>query len=295
MQVGYYPGCSLESTARDYAESVEGLARLLDIELCPVPDWNCCGASAAHSLDHRLSLNLGARNLALAAGGPQPVVVPCALCFNRLKTAQAELAQDSSLVHPEVAALGRDWQKARVVELVDFLADPALRGRVREAARFSLGGLEPVCYYGCQGQRPPWITGNPDYENPGGMDRLLAGLGAEVRDWPGKTECCGASHAVAQPELVDELVARLYRQALAAGANCIVTGCQMCQANLDLYQERIGARLNEELYLPVFYFTELMGLALGHPQAATWLSRHMVNPRALLARSELPPRSWERL
>ncbi len=295
MQVGYYPGCSLESTARDYAESVEGVAQLMEIELCPVEDWNCCGASAAHSLDHRLSLNLGARNLALAARGPQPVVVPCPLCFNRLKTAQAELARDSEPVHPEVAALGRDWAQAQVVELGEFLTTPEMRRRIGRAARFDLEGLEPVCYYGCQGQRPPWITGNPDYESPAGMDRLLAELGAGVRDWPGKTECCGASHAVAQPELVDELVARLYRQALEAGANCIVTGCQMCQANLDLYQQRIGARLEGPVYLPVFYFTELLGLALGHPRAASWLSRHMVDPRALLARTKLPPQSWERV
>ncbi len=285
-KVGYYPGCSLEATARDYAESLEAVAGLLDVELVEVPDWNCCGASAGHSLDHRAALNLGARNLALAAAGPQPVVVPCALCFNRLKSAQHELAQDDSWLTPEVAALG-DWRAAQVVELNHFLTSPAILAKVERMVQRPLTGLRPVVYYGCQGQRPPAVTGHLQAENPTGIDRLLAILGAEVSDWPHKTDCCGASHSVSRPDLVAHLVGNLYLRALERGANCVVTGCQMCQANLDLYQAEIAQGLGREVYLPVFYFTELLGLALGHTQAGRWLDRHLTSPRALLAAAGL--------
>jgi heterodisulfide reductase subunit B len=282
MQVGYYPGCSLEATARDYQESVEGVAELLDLELVEVPDWNCCGATAAHSLDHRASLNLAARNLALAAGGPQPVVVPCALCFNRLRAGQHELAQGGGgELLPEVAELG-DPLAARVVELNSFLTSAEMAARAKEKQVQGLGGLRPAVYYGCQGQRPPAVTGHPAHENPAGIDRLLASLGAEVVDWPFKTDCCGASHSVARPDLVHALVGRLYQEALARGADCLVTGCQMCQANLDLYQAEIAAELGREINLPVLYFTELVGLALGHPRARRWLGRHLVSPEPLL-------------
>lgn len=289
-RVGYYPGCSLEATARDYAESLMGAAALLGVELVEVPDWNCCGATAGHSLDHRLTLNLAARNLALARDLPQPLVVPCALCFNRLKSAQAELVGGSPEVTDEIAALGRDYAAVEVVELNQYLTSPALRELAVARSTRRLEGLRPAVYYGCQGQRPPKITGHGQYENPMGIDRLLGELGAQVVDWPFKTDCCGASHAVARPDLVHTLVGRLYERALKAGANCLVTGCQMCQGNLDLYQEEIAAHLGHEVNLPVFYFTELLGLALGHPQTGKWLARHLTNPLPLLERAGLAVR-----
>ena len=287
IEVSYYPGCSLEATARDYAESVAGAAELLEIKLVELPDWNCCGATAGHSLDHRITLNLGARNLGLAIGRPQPVVVPCALCFNRLKSAQAELLKDVSLVTPEIARLGTDYGRVEVVELNSFLTSPELVALAEEKKVRDLEGLRPVCYYGCQGQRPPRVTGRSDYENPQGIDRLLSALGAEVKDWPFKTDCCGASHAVPRPDIVYRLVGHLYDRALEYGANCIVTGCQMCQANLDMYQQEIAAEMGREVYLPVFYFTELLGLALGHRDASRWLGRHFVSPKDLLVQTGL--------
>ncbi len=283
-EVGYYPGCSLEASARDYAESIEGVAGLLGLKLVEVEDWNCCGASAGHSLDHAKSVNLAGRNLALAARGPQPLVVPCALCFNRLKTAQAELAQDRSELVAEVAGLAGDPQQVQVRELNGFLTSAEMIEAMESRRKRSLTGLKLVCYYGCQGQRPPKITGHPQYENPTGMDRLLDRLGATVIDWPAKTDCCGASHSVPRPDLVFTLVGRLYDEASRRGAEAIVTGCQMCQANLDLYQVEIAAAQGRPVDLPVFYLTELAGLALGHPQAGRWLGRHMVDPRPLLAR-----------
>ena len=283
-EVSYYPGCSLEATARDYQESIDGTAELLGLQLKEIDDWNCCGASAAHSLDHKAALNLAARNLALAVNGPQPLVVPCALCFNRLKSAQYELATDTSGLVPSIARLTERWQAVEVLELNRFLTEGEMAAQVLAAAKVPLTGLKPVCYYGCQGQRPPWITGHPAHENPMGMDRLLTGLGAEVVDWPHKTDCCGASHTASRPDLVFDLVARLYQSALDRGADCIVTGCQMCQANLDLYQAEIARRMGREVYLPVFYLTELIGLALGHGQTGRWLKRHMVSPGPLLAR-----------
>jgi hypothetical protein len=186
----------------------------------------------------------------------------------------------------EVAALG-DWRGAQVVELNQFLTSPAILAKVETMVQRPLTGLRPVVYYGCQGQRPPAVTGHPQAENPTGIDRLLTILGAEVSDWPHKTDCCGASHAVSRPDLVAHLVGNLYLRALERGANCVVTGCQMCQANLDLYQAEIAQKLGREVYLPVFYFTELLGLALGHTQAGRWLNRHLTSPRALLAAAGL--------
>jgi heterodisulfide reductase subunit B2 len=142
--------------------------------------------------------------------------------------------------------------------------------------------LKAVCYYGCLVARPPAVTDRADSENPQNMERLLEVLGAAPLDWSFKTDCCGAGLAVARPDIIDTLVQRLYERALAAGAECFVVSCQMCQANLDLSQERIARKFGRDYYLPVFYFTELMGLAMGHPQAPQWLSQHLVDPMPLL-------------
>ncbi len=277
MKVSYYPGCSLEGTAADYAASIAGVSPLLDLELAELEDWSCCGASAAHSLSHRLSYELPARNLGLAKKAGLDVVVPCALCFNRLKAAEKEAEKET----------GQTPLDKKIWDLLDFLTQPSFLQTLAKKVRRPLKGLKAVGYYGCLASRPPAITDKLDYENPQNMEKLLTVLQAEPLDWSYKTDCCGAGLTLARPDLVDTLVRRLYDRALAAGAECFVVSCQMCQANLDMSQERISKQAGKKYYLPVFYFTELMGLAMGHTDTAKWLSRHLVDPRPLLQKRGL--------
>lgn len=278
MKVTYYPGCSLEGTAVDYAASIAGVAPLFEVELVELFDWNCCGASSAHSLNHRLALELPARNLALAEkAGRGDVVAPCALCFNRLKTAE------KALLDPEAPDLGVSFQgDIKIWDLLDFFSQASYLDTLAAKVVTPLKNLKAVAYYGCLVARPPKVTGKTDYENPQNLERLLKILGATPFDWSFKTDCCGAGLAVARPDLIDTLVQRLYERALQAGAECFVVSCQMCQANLDLSQERISRKFGKDYYLPVFYFTELMGLAMGHPDTSKWLAQHLVDPMPLL-------------
>lgn len=220
MKLSYYPGCSLEGTAADYAASIAGVADLLGLTLAELPDWNCCGASAAHSLDEAARA-LPVRNLRLAQRLGLDVVAPCALCFNRLKAGAKE-----------VEAKG-ERLAIRVWDLLDLLTQPYFLRRMTLRLVTPLTGLQAVCYYGCLVNRPR-ITDAAHPENPGNMDQLLWVLGATPLEWSHKTDCCGAGLAVARPDLIDRLVRRLYDRALRAGAECIVVSCQMCHANLDL-------------------------------------------------------------
>ena len=277
MKITYYPGCSLEGTAVDYAASIAAIAALLDVELMELFDWNCCGASSAHSLSHDLALTLPARNLALAEAAGRDVVAPCALCFNRLKKAE------KALQGPEAEELGVPYQGGiKIWDLLDYLTQDSFLKALAPKVVHPLTNLHAVCYYGCLAARPPAVTDNLAYENPQNMDRLLQVLGAGSIDWSFKTDCCGAGLAIARPDIIDVLVQRLYDRALASGAECFVVSCQMCQANLDLSQERISRKFGQDYYLPVFYFTELIGLAVGHPDAPKWLARHLVDPMPLL-------------
>jgi heterodisulfide reductase subunit B2 len=279
MKFTYYPGCSLKGTARDYADSIAGLCDFLNIELDEIPDWNCCGATAAHSIDQKAGLALAARTLMLAAKMPQKeMLVPCPLCFNRLKTASHVLQQDQTnrfeLTLPDSVPI--------LWDLANFFAGGKILETMSRKIRKPLEGLRVVCYYGCMASRPPEITGAPDFEDPQSLDRIVAQLGGTPIPWPYKTDCCGASQRISLEPVETRLVEKLLGMARRVGAQAIVVSCQMCQANLDMYKERRGRGSGRKLSLPIYYFTELIGLALGVKGVPGWLSKHMTDPRPLL-------------
>lgn len=284
MKVSYYPGCSLEGTARDYSDSIHEVCAFLGIELEEVPDWNCCGATAAHSINHRASIELAGRNLKLASSLPsRDLLVPCPLCFNRLKTAAKKL-QNQGKEHYRIqldAAIPQIW------DLANFMATDAVLEKIVAKLKAPLEELQVVCYYGCMASRPPLLTDATDCENPQSMDRILQSLGVKVLAWPYKTDCCGASLALSRPDMVHQMVGKLYDMAQRVGARAVVVSCQMCQANLDLYQEKIEAVMGRSFSLPIIYFTELIGLACGLPGAKASMARHFVDPLPLLRELKL--------
>ena len=279
MQVTYYPGCSLQGTARDYAESILGICASLDIQLAEIPDWNCCGATAAHSIDHRASIELAGRTLNLAAKlHHADMLVPCPMCFNRLKTAAKTLLGDN----PQRYGIKLEGPLPQIRDLADFMATEKMLAATAKQVKKPLAGLKVVCYYGCMVSRPPEITGAKDFEDPQALDRIVENLGATPIPWPFKTDCCGASQVLSRLDIVSQLVGKLYDMAQRVGAQAIVVSCQMCQANLDMYQQKIEADWGRRFSLPVYYFTELIGLACNVKGVKDWMSRHITDPFSLL-------------
>ncbi|MDD2695207.1 MAG: CoB--CoM heterodisulfide reductase iron-sulfur subunit B family protein [Anaerolineales bacterium] len=277
MDFTYYPGCSLSSTACEYDDSVRAVFEALGVGLHELEDWNCCGASSAHSLNHALSLALPSRNLALAQKAGRDLAMPCAACFNRHKAADHVLRSDPQ-------------QRAFLEEVVDFTFTGAVAvrplldvignqvGLEQVAARVTrpLKGLKVVGYYGCLLVRPPEVTGFENPDNPTLMNRLLSALGAEARPWSYATECCGGGLSLTKSSLAARMVSRLAGWAREAGAEAIVTSCPLCQVNLEMRQDGKTPKL------PIFYFSELIGLAFGLEKARSWWGKHLVNPLPLL-------------
>lgn len=283
MNVSYYPGCSLDGVAREYGESTEAVARILGIELEELEDWSCCGAASAHVTDDRLALALPARNLGIADKAGLDLVVPCAACYSRLKVAEKEL-----LAGKDIEGISDKYQgNFHIKHSTDFLWEDVGEKAIREKVRKPLKGLNPVCYYGCLITRPPKITDARDPENPESIDNLMKALGAEVKNWSYKTDCCGGDHILTLPEVAWKLMQKLLDMAEEAGADSIVAACPMCHSNLDSHQQEISREAGKEYRIPIFYFTELMGLAFGDPSAEKWFSRHMVDPRPLLRQKGL--------
>ncbi len=274
MNVSYYPGCCMHGTAKGYDQSIQAVSGALGVNLVEVDGWTCCGASSAHATDFELSVALPARNLMAAQKRGLDVMVPCAACFNRFKAAEHHLREDADLkARIEEALQGRMQADHGVCNSVDFFVNHVGLEPLREKVSRKLTGLKVASYYGCLLVRPPEVCGFDDPENPTSMDRLVEVLGAEARPWSFKTDCCGGALTVARTEQVVRLVDRLVAMAREAGANCLVTACPECMANLDMRATQ---------GMPIFYFSELMGLAMGVPGADKWLKFHQIDPMPLL-------------
>lgn len=276
MKVQYYPGCTLHGTAKEYGQSVAAISKALGIELAEIDDWSCCGATSAHSTNFKLSVALPARNLVVAEKSDLPLMVPCAACFNRFKTAQHCLKGDAALKAEIESILGAKYRGDAVVRNpIDIICNDIGLETLALRVTKKLAALRPVSYYGCLLLRPPEVCEFDDYENPVLLDKLMAALGADPRFWAYKTDCCGGSLTIGKTDIVVKMVDKLMIMAREAGANCLVTACPICMANLDM-------RASENVRLPVFYFTELIALALELEGPARWMKMHIVDGRPLL-------------
>lgn len=276
MKVSYYPGCSLHATGKEYDQSVKAVSDALGIELQEVDDWSCCGASSAHMTNFKLSVALPARNIIAAQKDGLDMMVPCAACFNRFKSAQHHLEGDDSLKTEIEGIVGARYDASvSVRNPIDIIYNDIGLERLGDAVTKRLDGLKPVSYYGCLLLRPPEVCRFDDYENPYMLDGIMDALGADARNWSCKTDCCGGSLTLSKTEVVVRLVDKMMAMASEAGANCIVTACPVCFANLD-------TRASEQGRIPAFYFTEIIALALGLKGPEAWFKMHNVDPRPLL-------------
>lgn len=288
MELAYYPGCSLHASSALYDIQNRMVFRRLGVELREIDDWNCCGATSASKTNDFLSIALPARNLGIAdASGLSDIVIPCSSCYSRMLVSQKRLAEDPGLKEVINAELGRKVQgKVRILSILEALTPRA--GEIAEKATKKLEGLRPACYYGCLLTRFPSDVPVPDdVENPQGMEKVCKALGAEPLDWGYKTDCCGASAAVNDADQSLLLMSRIMKDALARGANCFVTTCPMCQMNLDAYQDQVGEKYGITGRLPVYFITELVGVAMGIDPKELQVDRHFVNAIGLLKELKL--------
>jgi len=289
VKYSYYPGCSLERNALSYHQSTMAIAEPLGLQFSEVDDWNCCGATEYFSINLLAAYALVARNLALA--GQQPgngqLVAPCSACFLNLTKTDRYMADSPRLaanVNQALAAGGLHYRpgSVRVRHLLDIIVNDV--GYDVVAARVSrpLKGLRVAPYYGCLIVRPGYegVFDNPEY--PTTLDKLLRVLGAEVVDYPLKAHCCGGHMTQISQPVAFELIRRLLKNAADYQADVIATVCPMCQLNLDAYQDGVNAHFKTNYYIPILYFTQLMGLAFGTDAAQLGFGKEMVSARAAL-------------
>ncbi|MDD3180374.1 MAG: CoB--CoM heterodisulfide reductase iron-sulfur subunit B family protein [Opitutaceae bacterium] len=263
----YFPGCSLEKMAQSYHLSALETTRVLGVELKELEDWNCCGATAYFHVDELLAYTLSARNLAMAEKEKLNLVAPCSGCYKNMYFTREHLLRDPDLAEHINDALAEDNLRfsgsANVQHLLEVFVHEVGLKEIRAKVTNPLKGLRVAPYYGCQILRPR--KDHEDIEQPRYFEELVGALGAEPVDYPLRLRCCGGALILTNRVAALSMVRNLLESAVKAGAAVVATACPLCQVNLECYQKQVNKEFGTEFYLPIMYFTQLIGLALGIP------------------------------
>ncbi|MDC0336141.1 CoB--CoM heterodisulfide reductase iron-sulfur subunit B family protein [Pseudodesulfovibrio sp.] len=293
MKYAYYPGCSLKESAREFDISVRAIMDRLDIELEEIPDWTCCGASAAEPISKLMNYVLPTRNLAIAEKelGATDVLAPCSACYLNLFKVNREVVGNRHLhgrVNEVLAASGLTYKgNVKVRHLLDVLLNDVGAKIVEQKVTDNLEGMKVAPYYGCQILRPYPVFDDPG--RPTSMEPLLKAMGAEVHAWEYGNRCCGASLMVGHRDVAIRSVADILNG--ARGADAIVTVCPLCQMNLEAYQAQATKAGGHRV--PVLYFSQLMGLAFGLGEDAMQLGKNMT--MTARARQDFSRKPWRQV
>lgn len=288
LSYSYYPGCSLHASASEYDLSTRAVFAALGIEIKEIPDWICCGATPAHNVDELLSLSLSAKNLELAEQVPGDMAVACASCFSRLKFTQHILAKSESKRKLVEKAIDAPVAIDRTVKhLLEILARDYGLQQLADAVKKPLSNIKVACYYGCLLTRPTDVPNLDCTEAPNIMETVMEAVGAQTVPWTHRLECCGANFTLSRPPVVQQLSNAVLESAKASGADCIVVACPLCHGNLDIRQKEIEGIYKADYDLPIFYLTQLVGLALGVAPEQLGLDALIVSPQKLLKARDL--------
>lgn len=279
----YFPGCSLEKTGLSYHLSTLETTAKLGIELQELEDWNCCGATAYFHVDEILANTLCARNLAMAEKTGLDLVVPCAACYKNTFFANRTLRTDPDLAdHINVALAEDDLHfegNSEVRHLLKVFVDEIGLDAVKEQVERPLEGLKVAAYYGCQVLRPQ--KDHENVEDPHFFEDLMEVIGAEPVPFATKTRCCGGSLLISSREAALSMIHMILKNAVDNEAEVIATACPMCQINLECYQNQVNEEFGTHFRVPVVYFTQLIGLAMGVPNSKIGLGSELVKATPL--------------
>ncbi|MFH1913022.1 MAG: CoB--CoM heterodisulfide reductase iron-sulfur subunit B family protein [Pseudomonadota bacterium] len=290
MKYAYYPGCSLMESAREFDVSVRAVMDRLGVELMEIPDWTCCGASAAEPVSKLMNYALPARNLAIVQDELPglDILAPCSACYLNLLKVNREVVGQRHLhgrVNEVLAASGLTYRgEVKVRHLLDVLLNDVGAGIMAQKVARGLEGMKLAPYYGCQILRPYPVFDSPG--RPASMEPIIRAMGGEVHEWECGNRCCGASLMVGHRDVALHSVAAILDQ--AEGADAVVTVCPLCQMNLEVYQGqavKVGGRR-----IPVLYLTQLMSLALGLGESDVQLGKNLTLNAG--ARHGIETRAW---
>ncbi|MEE8575406.1 MAG: CoB--CoM heterodisulfide reductase iron-sulfur subunit B family protein [Thermodesulfobacteriota bacterium] len=286
LTIPYYPGCTLNTYAKHFDDSARESAELLGFTMDELTEWNCCGAAFPLTPDNIMGLTAPTKVLANARKEGDTVMTLCSVCYNVLKRTNKVVADDREKRETIESFIEEKYDGSiNVVHYLEVLRDTIGFDKVKENVERPLQKIKMGAYYGCMLLRPFEDMGIDDHEAPTIIEDLFKALGAEPVDFPNKIECCGA-HLAAGGKDGDDVVKQLsgcvMRSAVGSGVEAIVTSCPLCQYNLEQSQEKLVKEVSGYKAVPIVYFTQVLGLALGQCEDTLGLDENKWDIRPLL-------------
>ena len=283
MKVSYFPGCTLNTTGKGFDNAVRASTAAVGLELVELPEWNCCGATYPLIVDNMLELAAPAHVLVAARDEGEIVTTACTTCYNVLKRTNRFIRDHKEERERINAFIEAEYDgEVEVMDILHLLRDKIGFDAVKAKVKKPLKDLRVASYYGCMVLRPPDEVAYDDPDHPQSLDDLMTALGATPVDFAHKNECCGAYLAVKDAQITREMVYTILKSAQSAGAEAVATNCPLCQFNLDKQQVEMRKMYTGYQPIPIFYFSQLMGLALDLDASEYGWDRHYVDGRPLL-------------
>ncbi len=284
IRIPYYPGCTLKTKALGFERSAMDCARELGFELDELKDWNCCGASFPLTDSNLMGL-AGPTNVLIEAENHcrdreiEPrILTLCSFCYNTLKRTSYAFKQRPEKRETLNAFLDRDYQgTVKVEHFLEYLRDSVGFDRLAEMVQVDMSGYQVAPYYGCLLLKPGREIGLDNPEEPTILHDFIEALGCTLVDFPGQVNCCGSYLIMREPEKTRGLSNDIIAEARDYGAESIVTACPLCHSNLDRTQAGAG--------MPIFYFTQLLAIALGIDTEEYRFEQHSIDPLVIIASS----------
>jgi len=290
MSLAYYPGCTLKTKARNLEEPAIASLEVLGLKLEEIPRWNCCGAVYSLAEDDLIHQVAPVRNLIrVKEQGKNELATLCAFCFNTLKRANLLMKANAekrntinSFMDEEINYSG----EVKVVHLLEVLRDEIGWGTLAQKVKLPLRELKVAPYYGCTLLRPREVAID-SVENPTILREFLKALGASPVDFPESTRCCGSYQIISDPGTISAYVWNILSSALSHGAEALVLSCPLCDYNLGQGQKELMKKHSEFKGMPLFYFTQLLALALGLDPQVCHFELNYGSPESLLREKDL--------
>jgi heterodisulfide reductase subunit B len=288
MDYLYFPGCTLYTKAKNFDQTARNCSHLLGFELKELPNWTCCGAAFPLATDNLMALLAPSRILASAREEGTVLTTLCSVCFNVIKRTNRLLQGDEDKRETINHFIEKNYQgDLRVLHYLEILKQDIGLPQLKERVRKSLDGLKTAAYYGCMLLRPFEEMEFDDKEKPTLFEEFLEALGAKAVDYPYKIECCGSFQSVGSPDVATECALKILTSAIKHGAEVVVSTCPMCTFNIDHKQSDIRQKCLDFKPIPVLYFTQLLGIAMGLDAQTLGFEQNAVDPLPLLKQKGL--------
>ena len=288
MDYLYFPGCTLYTKAKNLDQTARDCSKLLGFELKELPNWTCCGATFPLATDNIMALLPPARILATAREKGTVLTTLCAVCFNVIKRTNRLMQGDGEKREKINTYLEKNYQgDLRILHYLEILKQDIGFPRLKEKLSKPLTGLKAAAYYGCMLLRPFEEMEFDDKERPTVFEAFLETLGAQAVDFPYKIECCGSFQSVGAPDVATECAYKILASAQKNGAEVVVSTCPMCTFNIDHKQADIKEKYLDFRTIPVLYFTQLLGIAMGLDHKTLGFEQNFIDPLPVLKQKGL--------